>query len=74
MAAVGDPYANAKAESFFKTLKVEGVCLKDYQTVQEAEASLATFIEVVYNRKGLHSSLGYLPPVEFEAVHAVAAG
>jgi transposase InsO family protein len=74
MAASGNPYANAKAESFFKTLKVEEVYLNEYQTFHEAEASVATFIEEVYNRKRLHSSLGYLPPDEFEAAYATAAG
>lgn len=74
MAATGNPYENAKAESFFKTLKCEEVYLNDYQTFQEAEAQLETFIEEVYNCKRLHSSLGYRSPHEFEAAHAVAAG
>ncbi|HEY8325328.1 MAG TPA: IS3 family transposase [Ktedonobacterales bacterium] len=69
MSAKGNPYDNAKAESFFKTLKREEVYLKDYQTFAEAEANLGHFIEAVYNQKRLHSSLGYLPPVEFEAAY-----
>jgi putative transposase len=69
MAAVGNPYDNAKAESFFGTLKREEVNLHNYRTFEEAEANLGRFIEDVYNRKRLHSSLGYLPPVEFEAAH-----
>jgi len=69
MSAVGNPYDNAKAESFFKTLKAEEVYLKDYRTYQEAQANLGEFIEDVYNAKRLHSSLGYLPPIEFEALH-----
>jgi putative transposase len=69
MSATGNPYDNAKAESFFKTLKREEVYLKDYQTFAEAQANLGQFIEAVYNTKRLHSSLGYLPPVEFEAAH-----
>ncbi len=69
MSAVGNPYDNAKAESFFKTLKREEVYLHEYRTFQEAEANLGRFIEDVYNRKRLHSSLGYLPPAEFEAAH-----
>lgn len=66
MAAVGNPYQNAMAESFFATLKREEVSLHDYRTFAEAEASLEHFIETVYNHKRLHSSLGYRPPSEFE--------
>lgn len=67
MSAKGNPYDNAKAESFFKTLKREEVYLQEYRTFAEAETNLGHFIEAVYNAKRLHSSLGYLPPVEFEA-------
>lgn len=67
MSATGNPYDNAKAESFFKTLKREEVYLNHYQTFHEAEANLERFIGDVYNTKRLHSSLGYLPPIEFEA-------
>jgi putative transposase len=74
MAAVGNPYENAKAESFFRTLKMEEVYLKDYHDFEEAEGNIGEFIEEVYNQKRLHSSLGYLPPVEFEALHALKAG
>lgn len=74
MAAVGNPYENAKAESFFRTLKMEEVYLKDYRTFEEAEENIGGFIEEVYNKKRLHSSLGYMPPVEFEARHALKAG
>lgn len=74
MAAVGNPYENAKAESFFRTLKLEEVYLKDYRHFEEAHENIGEFIEEVYNEKRLHSSLGYLPPVEFEALHALKAG
>ena len=74
MASVGNPYENAKAESFFRTLKMEEVYLKDYGNFEEAEQNIGQFIEEVYNEKRLHSSLGYLPPVEFEALHALKAG
>ena len=75
MAAVGNPYENAKAESFFRTLKMEEVYLKDYRTFEEAQQNIGEFIEEeVYNKKRLHSSLGYLPPVEFEAQHILRAG
>jgi len=73
MSAVGNPYHNAKAESFFKTLKHEEVYLKDYRNFEEAEANLARFIEDVYHSKRLHSSLGYLPPVEFETATTMSA-
>jgi putative transposase len=66
MSAVGNPYDNAKAESFFKTLKREEVYLKQYQTFQEAEDTIREFIEDVYHTKRLHSSLGSMPPTEFE--------
>lgn len=66
MSATGNPYDNAKAESFFKTLKREEVYLTNYQTFAEAEENLGRFIGDVYNAKRLHSSLGYLPPIEFE--------
>src|SRR5689334_9499365 len=67
MSAVGNPYDNAKAESFFKTLKQEEVYLKEYNSFADAEQNLTTFIKKVSNEKRLHSSLGYLPPAEFEA-------
>jgi len=70
MAADGNPYENAQAESFFKTLKQEEVYLQQYQTFAEAEANLSHLIEDVYNTKRLHSSLDYRPPAEFEADHA----
>jgi putative transposase len=67
MAAVGNVYENALAESFFATLKREEVYLHDYRSLAEAEANLARFLDDVYNHKRLHSSLGYRPPSEFEA-------
>ena len=61
--------ANAACESFMKTLKYEEVLRNDYRDLSEARASIAGFLEKVYNRKRLHSALGYLPPAEFEAQH-----
>lgn len=66
MSRTGNPYDNAKAERFMRTVKYEEVYLADYQTLTEARASIKHFIEEVYNRKRLHSALGYRPPVEFE--------
>lgn len=67
MSRTGNPYDNALAESFFATLKKEEVHLSDYDTYAEALLNIGRFIEDVYNTKRLHSSLGYLPPAEFES-------
>ena len=67
MSRKGNPYDNAYAESFMKTLKYEEVLLSGYETIDEATANIGHFIEMVYNSKRLHSSLSYRPPVEFEA-------
>ena len=67
MSKAGCPYDNAKAESFFKTLKKEEVYLSHYKDFEEARTNLSAFLDDVYNVKRLHSSLGYLPPTEFEA-------
>ena len=66
MSRTGNPYDNAKAESFMKTLKTEEVYLKQYRDQEDARASIQRFIEEVYNRKRLHSSLGYRSPDVFE--------
>lgn len=69
MSAKGNPYDNAKAESFFKTLKREEVYLNQYETFGDAEGQIGSFIDDVYNQKRLHSSLGYVPPVEYESLY-----
>jgi transposase InsO family protein len=66
MSRRGNAYDNAQAESFMKTLKYEEVYLREYETMAEARASISHFLEAVYNRKRLHSALGYIPPAEFE--------
>ena len=60
MSRTGNPYDNAKAESFMKTLKSEEVYLRQYRDQEDARASIQRFLEEVYNRKRLHSALGYL--------------
>ena len=67
MSRTGNPYDNAKAERFMRTLKYEEIYMNDYETLAEVRASIEHFIETVYNRKRLHSAIGYRPPVEFEA-------
>jgi putative transposase len=67
MSRKGNPWDNAACESFMKTLKYEEVLRNEYRDLAEARASIPQFLEKVYNQKRLHSALGYLPPVEFEA-------
>jgi putative transposase len=66
MSRVGNPYDNAKAESFMKTLKQEEVDGRNYRDLNQARDAIGAFIEDVYNRQRLHSALAYRPPVEFE--------
>jgi len=66
MARKGNPYDNAAAESFMKTLKYEEVYLWDYRTVEDVKERIPYFLEEVYNQKQLRSALGYCPPNELE--------
>ncbi|MET4038256.1 MULTISPECIES: IS3 family transposase [unclassified Bradyrhizobium] len=65
-----NPYDNAKAESFMKTLKVEGIYPMAFETLAEVVENLPQFIDHVYNTRRLHSALGYISPVQFEKQHA----
>jgi transposase InsO family protein len=67
MSRIANPYDNAKAESFMKTLKAEEVNGKAYATLDQARRDVGRFIDIVYNNERLHSALGYKPPAEFEA-------
>lgn len=66
MARKGNPYDNAAAESFMKTLKYEEVYLWDYHSVEDVKQRIPYFLQEVYNQKRLHSALGYVTPEEFE--------
>ena len=66
MSRRGNPYDNAKAESFMKTLKYEEIHLNEYENLTQARKDIGHFLESVYNQKRLHSALGYVPPAEFE--------
>jgi len=67
MSRKGNPWDNAACESFMKTLKYEEVYPNEYRDLADARASIGQFLEKVYNQKLLHSALGYVPPVKFEA-------
>lgn len=67
MSRKGNPYDNAYAESFMKTLKHEEVHRYEYRDLEEVRQRIEQFIEAVYNHKRLHSALGYFSPVQFEA-------
>ena len=66
MSRKGNPYDNAIAESFIKTLKYEEVHINEYANISEAHQRISHFLELVYNQNRLHSSLGYVSPGEFE--------
>jgi len=66
MSRSGNPYDNAIAESFMRTLKCEEVYLSQYRDLEDARERIGQFLEDYYNRRRLHSSLGYQSPVGFE--------
>jgi putative transposase len=66
MSRPANPYDNASCESFMKTLKQEEIYLNHYRDLQHLRLNVGSFLEQYYNRRRLHSSLGYQPPEEFE--------
>ena len=66
MSRRGNPYDNARAERFMRTLKEEEVYGKAYQNLEDARSRIGEFLEQVYNRQRMHSALRYLTPEEFE--------
>ena len=74
MSRVGNPYDNARCESFLKTLKKEEIYCREYRDMEDLRVHSSAFIEEYYNRQRLHSALGYVSPVAFEQASAQSAG
>lgn len=72
MSAKGNCYDNAITETFFHTLKTEHIYFERFQSRREAELSIFEYIEIFYNRKRIHSSLGYRSPFDFEQQQIIA--
>lgn len=70
MSRPGNPFDNAKAESFMKTLKYEELNARSFKTIADAKDRIDDFIANIYNAERLHSALGYRSPIEFEAAFA----
>lgn len=66
MSRKGNPYDNAHMESFNKTFKIEEVYIKEYDSFEDAFKNIKHFIELIYNKKRIHSGIGYITPEEFE--------
>ena len=74
MSRTGNPYDNAKCESFIRTLKQEEIYTREYRDRADLEAHIAEFLEQYYNRRRLHSALGYRSPEQFENSLRAAPG
>jgi len=73
MSKRGDVWDNAAMESFFSSLKIERIYRKKYVTREEVRADVFDYIEMFYNPRRRHSTLGQISPVEFEKCYAVLA-
>lgn len=73
MSRKGNCWDNAPMESFFSRLKVELIYTQKFRSIEDAKSSIFEYIEVFYNRLRRHSSLGYVAPVEYERMTALAA-
>jgi len=74
MGEVGNSYENAFAESLIKSIKNEEVWMNEYETMEDVYRNIKRFIEEVYNKKRLHSSIGYRPPIEYETQKVLNIG
>jgi putative transposase len=74
MSRPANPYDNASCESFMKTLKREEIYANEYQDLDDLRTNIEAFIEQYYNRRRLHSALGYRPPEEFEQAVKASTG
>jgi putative transposase len=72
MSAKGNCWDNAVMESFYRTLKVELIYQKTYETRIQAQRDIFAYIEIFYNRERLYSSLGYCSPEEYEKLIGVS--
>ncbi len=70
MSRAGNPYNNAHAESFMKTLKHEEIYPRGYRTLADVITHLPHYLETIYNNDRLHSALGYRSPNAFESHYA----
>jgi putative transposase len=70
MSRPGNPFDNAKAESFMKTLKTEELNARSFKTIDDARLRIEDLIDNIYNTERLHSALGYRSPLEFEVAYA----
>jgi transposase InsO family protein len=66
MSRPGNPFDNAKAESFMKTLEYEELNARSFTSITDARTRIDDFIANIYNSERLHSALGYRSPLEFE--------